>query len=314
MQPTLISTLAEIYNQTWVALDPATPSKPNQDRILVFEDAVTSSLVLACLDGHGLHGHSVAQYFKTMIAKNLCKHPLFASDPQRAIAQVLVQIEYELYAEGVGGEKGLADYSGTTLSLLLLRGDQALVCNVGDSRVVLGRRQGGDSGDIVQAQQVTIDHKPHLPAEHHRITQTGGRVFAIRYNDNSVGPPRVWLGGANVPGLAMSRSLGDFVVHTAGVISTPDFFGLDLRGARDLVVLVGSDGVWDSMSPSEAAALAFSQVEGGVLLAAQAVVTEARGRSQLRERVVDDASLCIVHIRGTGHRNNPGSCTFSEGD
>eukprot|EP01031_Cornospumella_fuschlensis_P041459 gene41459-50587_t len=94
--------------------NPATPAKPNQDRILILEDSATASLVLACLDGHGLHGHSVAQYFKTALSNSLCRHPLFASDPQRAIAQVLVQIEFDLYSQvtgAAGAPQGLADYS-----------------------------------------------------------------------------------------------------------------------------------------------------------------------------------------------------------
>jgi hypothetical protein len=32
-----------------------------------------------------------------------------------------------------------------------------------------------------------------------------------------VGPARVWLKTQNIPGLAMSRSLGDIVAHTVGV-------------------------------------------------------------------------------------------------
>lgn len=42
-------------------------------------------------------------------------------------------------------------------------------------------------------------------------------MFAVRYDDGIDGPPRVWLGHMDVPGLAMSRSLGDMVAHDAGV-------------------------------------------------------------------------------------------------
>ncbi len=37
-----------------------------------------------------------------------------------------------------------------------------------------------------------------------------------RYEDGIDGPARVWLGHMDIPGLAMSRSLGDTVAHTAG--------------------------------------------------------------------------------------------------
>lgn len=49
-----------------------------------------------------------------------------------------------------------------------------------------------------------------------RILGAGGRVFAVSYDDGVDGPPRVWLGHMDIPGLAMSRSLGDAVAHTAG--------------------------------------------------------------------------------------------------
>ncbi len=43
------------------------------------------------------------------------------------------------------------------------------------------------------------------PDEKARILAAGGRVFAVEYDDGVDGPPRVWLGHMDVPGLAMSR-------------------------------------------------------------------------------------------------------------
>jgi len=37
----------------------------------------------------------------------------------------------------------------------------------------------------------------------------------------SYGPFRVWLKQENFPGLAMSRSIGDFVATSVGVVSDP---------------------------------------------------------------------------------------------
>ena len=36
-----------------------------------------------------------------------------------------------------------------------------------------------------------------------------------------MGPSRVWLAHEDVPGLAMSRSLGDYVAQSVGVIPDP---------------------------------------------------------------------------------------------
>jgi hypothetical protein len=37
-----------------------------------------------------------------------------------------------------------------------------------------------------------------------------------------MGPARVWLKHENIPGLAMSRSFGDFVASQVGVIAEPE--------------------------------------------------------------------------------------------
>ena len=79
-------------------------------------------------------------------------------------------------------------------------------------------------GEALVAEPCTIDHKPDLPDEKARILAVGGRVFAVKYDDGIDGPARVWLAHADIPGLAMSRSLGDTVAHKAGVSSEPQFF------------------------------------------------------------------------------------------
>ena len=71
---------------------------------------------------------------------------------------------------------------------------------------------------------VTEDHKPDLPSEQKRIERMGGRVWAMTYDDGVDGPPRVWLKDQELPGLAMSRSIGDEVAKRAGVISNPEIF------------------------------------------------------------------------------------------
>ncbi len=110
------------------------------------------------------------------------------------------------------------EFSGTTFVVGVLRGNQLWVANIGDSRIILGKQ----TSKGIEEQEVSIDHKPDRPDEQKRIESCGGRVFAVEYDDGVDGPPRVWLGHMDIPGLAMSRSLGDSVAHTAGVISEPE--------------------------------------------------------------------------------------------
>ena len=48
----------------------------------------------------------------------------------------------------------------------------------------------------------------------------GGRIFPyLDENGEQMGPYRIWIQDKNIPGLAMTRSFGDYVASTVGVIS-----------------------------------------------------------------------------------------------
>lgn len=64
-------------------------------------------------------------------------------------------------------------------------------------------------------------------------------------NGAPIGPSRVWARGAQFPGLAMSRSLGDFVAAAVGVSQIPDIKSVEITEKEDLFMIVGSDGVWE---------------------------------------------------------------------
>jgi len=68
---------------------------------------------------------------------------------------------------------------------------------------------------------LTHDYKPNNITEAQRILRAGSRIEPFRDSDeNFVGPSRVWLLHQDIPGLAMSRSIGDVMAASVGVIST----------------------------------------------------------------------------------------------
>lgn len=69
---------------------------------------------------------------------------------------------------------GLPSTSGTTASIVVIRGNRMYVAHVGDSAVVLGV-QDDPSLPFIRAVEVTQDHKPELPRERERIEGLGGR-------------------------------------------------------------------------------------------------------------------------------------------
>lgn len=183
------------------------------------------------------------------------------------------------------------EFSGTTLSMAIVRGNKLTGVNIGDSRVILGLK--GD-GDKLLAEEFTHDHKPDTPGEKERIIAAGGRVFAVQYDDGIDGPPRVWLGHMDVPGLAMSRSLGDAVAHTAGVISDPEFTEKDLDPESARVLVVATDGLWEFIDNDETIALMADTP--GPAEAVDCLVKEANQRWMQEEQVIDDTTIIVAHL------------------
>jgi len=268
---------------------PYNPKKKNQDALIMAEDPKTRSLLLAVLDGHGEDGDKVAQFIKGKLATSLFKHRDFASDIKASFIDVIAKIESELLRD-MSIE---TDFSGTTFTAAVIRGNSIITANIGDSRSTLGYRNS--SGGIT-AVALTADHKPDLPVEKARIESKGGRVFAVEYDDGVDGPPRVWLGHMDVPGLAMSRSLGDAVAHTAGVSSEPEFneYEFNSNSREDLILVMASDGLWEFMSNQEVLDIAVLTTEPRY--AVDKLISEANERWMREEQVIDDTTVCVAFL------------------
>lgn len=79
-----------------------------------------------------------------------------------------------------------------------------------------------ESQKVWIAHALSRDHKPDIKDEHDRIISNNGRVDPFREpTGEPIGPARVWLRTENVPGLAMSRSIGDLVASSVGVTAEP---------------------------------------------------------------------------------------------
>jgi len=199
------------------------------------------------------------------------------------------------------------EFSGTTAVINVIRGDLIVCGNIGDSRITLGYT---NSDGAIVAKSISDDHKPDRANEKARILSSGGRVFAVEYDDGIDGPFRVWLGHMDVPGLAMSRSLGDTVAHSAGVISDPEFTSYrmgtgqgdfidhpnELKGwVQDKYLVIASDGLWEFMPDQEVIDICHTQDD--CRRTVDLLIMEANGRWMKEEQVIDDTTVIVAHIK-----------------
>ena len=210
------------------------------------------------MDGHGTHGHFVSQFCRDYFIRIMTKYAESCKKSKLTTPEMIYNelkrtnfayiIDAFNKADAHMAQQKQFDYnfSGTTCNIVFQFNKNLVCASVGDSRGMLVFDEGDKKNNGIFP--LSKDHKPDLPGEIDRIKSKGGVVEPITDSEgNKVGPQRVWKGGCNYPGLAMSRSLGDFQAKEAGVISTPEITEYTInRNAKYMIIC--SDGVWEFIS------------------------------------------------------------------
>ena len=223
-------------------------TKVNQDSFLVLQNEynLKDFNIFSVMDGHGVNGHLVSRfvtkYFTSFFKNN--KKMNSSNDDENAVYYRLKKNDYDIlkrafrHAErDIGKNSDIdANFSGTTCVMVFQVGEKIICANVGDSRAI-----------IVKGNKViplSIDQKPDDPEESKRIIENGGEISQLEEDGEKSGPFRVWKKGEVYPGIAMSRSIGDLIASTLGVIPEPKF--LEEKIDKDTkFIVVASDGVWE---------------------------------------------------------------------
>jgi len=175
--------------------------------------------------------------------------------------------------------------------VLLIDGNRIVSANAGDSRALLASYNKGWSFT-----PLSEDHKPDCPQETLRIKKQGGRIEAFSdMNGNPVGPKRVWLMNQDIPGLAMSRSIGDIVAATVGVSCRPEVKEFKVT-PDDKFMVIASDGVWEFLNNIDIVKMVVPYYEQNNLEGACDIVLNAAVKSWQEEEdtIIDDITLIII--------------------
>ncbi|GMI04450.1 hypothetical protein TrLO_g15446 [Triparma laevis f. longispina] len=265
--------------------------KANQDTFFM-EDCLGGNPhmhLFGVFDGHGVNGHICSHFIRDSILKAIGsnnKSLLGGGDPTRLLEKACINAQKNLSENPHINSK----FSGCTGTILTIdtKNQKMYTCNVGDSRIILGKGKQR-SAEVVE---LTTDHSPDVSSERTRIEKAGGRVADFS------GVARVCLKSENIPGLAMSRSFGDELAKSIGVSCQPDSTSRALT-PEDRFVVVGSDGIFDFLSHISISSTVSECLHRGTnpqdvasRLVCEAVKRWKRGKNNY----VDDVTVIVVYL------------------
>lgn len=172
--------------------------------------------------------------------------------------------------------------SGSTACVAIIRNNQLVVANAGDSRCVISRKG--------QAYNLSRDHKPDLEAEKERIIKAGGFIHAGRVNGS----------------LNLARAIGDMEfkqnkflpVEKQIVTANPDINTVELCDDDDFVVLA-CDGIWDCMSSQQLVDFIHDQLKLETKLSAvcERVLDRCLAPSTVTGEGCDNMTMILVQFK-----------------
>eukprot|EP00747_Dinoflagellata_sp_TGD_P164338 gnl/TRDRNA2_/TRDRNA2_184142_c0_seq1.p1 gnl/TRDRNA2_/TRDRNA2_184142_c0~~gnl/TRDRNA2_/TRDRNA2_184142_c0_seq1.p1 ORF type:complete len:844 (+),score=110.49 gnl/TRDRNA2_/TRDRNA2_184142_c0_seq1:65-2533(+) len=277
---------------------------PNQDDFLLARHTLAHNGHIALygvFDGHGPAGHNCAAFARSALPESLFGQHTLLMRPEDTLRHAFHQTQL-----GMRDQNFDTEHSGTTAALALVLnipsppGEQEarssetwlFVAHVGDSRIILASRRE-DEPTAFTVTALTRDHRPDEPEEAERVRREGGEVRKLHRNSGAV---RVFAGGQDRPALALTRTLGATGAAGCGVSAEPEVSAYRLRIGTDVLLMLGTDGLFEFCSNSDAVGKLLREgVSVGVL---EEICGESRRQwaASSYNETVDDITAVAVSL------------------
>ncbi|KAK9947785.1 hypothetical protein M0R45_003390 [Rubus argutus] len=278
--------------------------KANQDSFCIHTPFGTNpdDHFFGVFDGHGEFGAECSQFVKRKLCENLLRNNKFQVDAVEACHDAFLATNSQLHDDIVDDSM-----SGTTAITVLVRGRKIYIANSGDSRAVIAERRGDD----MVAVDLSIDQTPFRVDELERVKLCGARVLTLdqieglknpdvqcwgtEEEGDDGDPPRLWVPNGMYPGTAFTRSIGDSIAETIGVVANPEIVALELTQNHPFFVLA-SDGVFEFISSQTVVDMVAKYKDPRDACAA--IVAESYKLWLQYETRTDDITVIVVHVDG----------------
>jgi len=259
-------------------VDPNKKRKKNQDAYYIsttcLPDRKQSNFsVCGVCDGHGKQGRKISDFISKKLPRAMrYEHNRCWESPTKNPVEKAQAIKKACFDAHVKCSKSLdlnpftpSRTSGSTSVSVCFWEDYMTICNVGDSRAVLGEFSSGE--DKILANALSRDQTPYRKDERDRVIECGARALNMgqvrgqakvhdNWNDEHVGvhlekihedAPRIWAKDHLFPGCQFTRSFGDFALADLGIHSQPEILTRKIS-ANDRYLVLASDGVWEFLT------------------------------------------------------------------
>ncbi|KAL6226531.1 hypothetical protein ACLB2K_000493 [Fragaria x ananassa] len=278
--------------------------KANQDSFCIHTPFGTNpdDHFFGVFDGHGEFGAECSQFVKRKLCENLLRNGKFQVDAVEACHLAFIATNTQLHED----ESVDDSMSGTTAITVLVRGRKMYIANSGDSRAVIAERRGEE----LVAVDLSIDQTPFRVDELERVKLCGARVLTLDQIEglknpdvqcwgteegDDGDPPRLWIPNGMYPGTAFTRSIGDSIAESIGVVANPEIVVLELTQNHPFFVLA-SDGVFEFMSSQTVVDMVAKYKDPRDACAA--IVAESYKLWLQYETRTDDITVIVVHVDG----------------
>lgn len=249
--------------------------KKAQEQDHLFAARCGDCLLVGVINGHGRS--RISNELTRLVATEMPRAVFRSSaltfdppDPARALNDAFCRMHRRVASELD------ADLAGAVVTVALVDSETVMLAHVGDCRAVLGVPDHRPNAEEFHFNPVALtqDHNASVKHEFDRIQKHGGEPRKLMH-DNVY---RIYIKGGEVPGLTVSRAIGDRIGHLAGVCHSPSITAIRREDLADgSFLLLGSGGLWAMMS-ERAAVNWVSRHHSSPEEAAQSLSAEAARR------------------------------------
>ena len=257
--------------------------KYNQENFYMKENFLNKKeqFLIGICNGHGKSGKLISKYVLDSLPK------LITDTSEENIINSYLQMHKQIISNN--NKKFDCSLSGASCISLIITLEKIISANLGDNKAVISRKENGSYNFI----NLNREHKPTAAEERKRILEHNGKVGHLYENSNS--PKKIWLKNSDIPGLHISRSFGDVIAHSIGVISEPEIKNFYFNGNEKFIILA-SHGFWDLIESEESIEIVKEYYENNMdaIGALNKLALEILNKCETDQKTINDDITIII--------------------